>query len=190
VFSFYTSCLTDGSKSIVGSMGLLRTLHFPRVVLPLAKVLQNLMALGPTMLVLGLLMLVFKQPLTWSWLLVFPALGLMAFYCLGVAMIAARLTIHVRDITNLIPFVNRLTFYVSGIFFSVEKLAQGSPIIKAVLTYNPTHVYISLVRNGMLANKEGYNFTLMWIAGLVWAVIACIGGFVYFWRAEERYGRT
>lgn len=191
VFSFFTSNLSDGSKSIVGSLGLMRTLHFPRVVLPLSKVLQNLMALGPTMLVLAVLVLLTGGSLRWSWLLVFPALFLMFFFCLGVAMVAARLTIHVRDITNLIPFVNRLFFYLSGIFFSIAKLPDTVPdTVRTVLVYNPTAVYISLVRHGMLGIDEGYNYATIWLAAFLWAAVLCIGGFIFFWRAEERYGRT
>lgn len=190
VFSFYSSCLSDGSRSIINSMGLMRTLHFPRVVLPLSRVLQNVMALGPMMIVLGVLVVINGEPITMNWFLVLPALFLMFFFSLGIAMIAARLTIHLRDITNVIPFVNRLAFYMSGIFFSIDRLQVGSELLKTLLAYNPTHVYISLVRKGMLANPDDYNYTLMWLAAALWAVITCVGGFVYFWMAEERYGRT
>jgi teichoic acid transport system permease protein len=30
----------------------------------------------------------------------------------------------------------------------------------------------------------------MWLAAFLWAAGFCIGGFIFFWRAEERYGRT
>jgi teichoic acid transport system permease protein len=29
----------------------------------------------------------------------------------------------------------------------------------------------------------------VWAIALGWAVVAFAGGFVYFWKAEERYGR-
>jgi teichoic acid transport system permease protein len=28
-----------------------------------------------------------------------------------------------------------------------------------------------------------------WLWLVIWAVLAGVGGFVYFWRAEEQYGR-
>jgi teichoic acid transport system permease protein len=30
---------------------------------------------------------------------------------------------------------------------------------------------------------------LTWIGGLAWAIVGVTFGFVYFWKAEERYGR-
>jgi teichoic acid transport system permease protein len=29
----------------------------------------------------------------------------------------------------------------------------------------------------------------VWAVALGWAVLLAVGGFVYFWKAEERYGR-
>jgi teichoic acid transport system permease protein len=190
VFAFFSGCFSDGSKSIVSSMGLMRTLHFPRVILPLSKVLQNAMAMIPTMGVLGVLIVITGEVPSWDWLEVIPAMFLMFFFCLGVAMIAARLTLHARDVTNLVPFINRLVFYASGIFFSVSQLGIKNPVLEALLIYNPTHVYIALVRHAMLENPEEYNFPAMWLMAGVWAVVVCIAGFLYFWQAEERYGRT
>lgn len=190
VFSFFSGCFSDGSKAIVSSMGLMRTLHFPRVILPLAKVLENAMAMIPTMGVLGVLIVITKQPVTWAWFEVVPALFLMFFFCLGVAMFAARLTLHARDVTNLVPYINRFIFYGSGIFFSIEKLGVQNQLLEALLIYNPTHVYIALVRHAVLTTPGNYNYPMMWLMAAVWAVVVCIAGFLYFWQAEERYGRT
>ena len=45
VFSFCTSALNAGSKSITGNLGLVRALQFPRAVLPAAATLRVLMQL-------------------------------------------------------------------------------------------------------------------------------------------------
>jgi teichoic acid transport system permease protein len=29
----------------------------------------------------------------------------------------------------------------------------------------------------------------LWISGAAWAVVVLIAGFIFFWRAEVRYGR-
>jgi teichoic acid transport system permease protein len=78
-------------------------------------------------------------------------------------------------------------FYVSGIFFSIETVLKDYPVAMQSATWNPVYVYISLARGAMV---EGYAMTAgMWIAAVAWAFGLLIVGTVFFWRAEERYGR-
>jgi teichoic acid transport system permease protein len=186
VFQYFSQCLSDGAKSITGNLGLVRSLHFPRALLPVATVLQRAYALVPMIAVLALLVLATGEPLRPHWLQVVPALTLMTCFNLGVAFIAGRLTIHVRDIAQLLPFLTRIMFYVSGVFFSIEKVIH-QPAIKAVLQANPVHVYISLVRGAFL--KDLPASTSAWWLGTAWGLGLGLLGFAFFWRAEERYGR-
>jgi teichoic acid transport system permease protein len=197
VFQYFAACLAGGAKSIIGNMGLVRSLHFPRAVLPISVVLEQLYALVPMMGVLAALVLAWREPITWHWLVVPPALFLMTLFNVGVAFIAARLTIHVRDLAQLIPFISRLFFYVSGIFFSVKKTFPENAglhqrILGDILQYNPVHAYISLVRSGIVSVEPGdpvYATTQTWVIGAAWGVTLAVVGFVFFWHAEERYGR-
>ncbi|WP_298991582.1 ABC transporter permease [uncultured Pseudokineococcus sp.] len=187
VFQFFAGCLADGAKSITGNLGLVRTLHFPRAVLPLSVVIQQVLALGPMMAMAAVVVLVFGEPLTWRWVLVVPALGLMTLFCTGVALVAARTTLHVRDVQQLIPFVSRLLFYISGVFFSVDRI--GLPAAAEVVAQvNPVAVYITLVRSGLLTEVSASP--AQWALGAAWGVVGFVVGSVFFWRAEEEYGRV
>ena len=186
VFQFFSGCLSDGAKSITGSMGLVRTLHFPRALLPLATVLQQAFALGPMMAVVAVVAVVFGEPPRLSWLQVVPALGLMALFNLGITFIASRLTIHIRDIAQLLPFLVRIVFYVSGVLFSIRKTIDEG-LLRRLLEVNPVHVYISLVRGAFGVDTPAP--LEMWLFGVGWAALAIGVGFVFFWQAEERYAR-
>jgi teichoic acid transport system permease protein len=197
VFQFFSSCLSGGAKAVTGNMGLVRSLHFPRAVLPISLVLQNLFALIPMVVVLAVIVVIFGETPKPSWLLVPPALVLMAMFNLGIAFIAARVTIHVRDVAQLIPFISRVLFYVSGVFFSVSKVAEqggAAGLLAEAMQYNPVHIFIQLVRHGLLelsAEEKASELPLvaMWGMGAAWGVGLMLIGFLYFWRAEERYGR-
>lgn len=197
IFQFFAGCLSGGAKSIVGNMGLVRSLHFPRAVLPVSLVLQQLFALMPMMAVLAILVLVMGEPISLRWLLVPPALALYTLFNLGVACLAARMTIHVRDLQQLIPFISRVFFYVSGVFFAVDKTvsARGDAIgdfLGTVMEVQPVHVYISLMRHclvGVDPSAEPYATGQTWALGVAWAFAMALVGFLYFWRAEDRYGR-
>jgi teichoic acid transport system permease protein len=192
-FQFFSSCFSDGARSLVSNRGLVRTLHFPRAVLPIAAVLQQLYALGPVVLVMCVIVFATGEPITPRWFLLIPAYLLMALFCAGVAFFAARLTIHIRDITQLIPFITRLIFYVSGIFFAVSTKFSGRGLLTTALKGNPVNVYITLVRDALLSNDrhlEGVHADpWTWRLGIIWGVVLFVMGFVFFWRAEGLYGR-
>lgn len=192
-FQFFSTCFNDGARSIVSNRGLVRTLHFPRAVLPIASVLQQLYALGPIVLVMVAIVLGSGEPPTLRFFLLIPAYFLMALFCAGVAFIAARLTIHIRDITQLIPFITRLIFYVSGIFFAVSTKFSGRGILTSALKANPVNVYITLVRDALLSRDrhlQGVHADpSTWYWGIGWGLVLFVVGFLFFWRAEGLYGR-
>jgi teichoic acid transport system permease protein len=188
IFQFFAASLTDGAKSITGNAGLVRSLHFPRAVLPLATVFEQVLALGPMVVVMLVISVATGEPLRVNWLLVLPALLLMTLFCSGIAMIAGRLTIHIRDITQLIPFITRIVFYLSGIFYAAQPGASGGQgVLATVLEYNPVHVYIRLVRGAVIVSEPADAKS--WQLGIAYGVVFAIVGFLYFWAAEERYGR-
>jgi teichoic acid transport system permease protein len=186
IFQYFSGCLTDGARSIAGNVGLVRTLHFPRALLPVASVVQNALALGPMLLVLLVTVVAFGEVPRLAWLQLLPAVGLMTLFHLGVALTTARLTIHVRDIAQLLPFVNRLFFYLSGIFYSVRDTVEEGPL-RTLLELNPVHVSITLVRGAVMEDLPAPPW--MWAAGAAWGLAAVLLGTVFFWHAEERYGR-
>ena len=187
LFSFLQGAYSSGANSVTSNIGLVRSLSFPRILLPINALIQQVFSLLPQVALLLITLLLFQQQVTWNWLYLIPILLLMVVFGFGLATISARLTVHVQDLNKLNPFLTRVMFYVSGIFFSIETVLKDYPVAMQIATWNPVYVYISLARGAMV---EGYAMTAgMWIAAVAWAFGLLIVGTVFFWRAEERYGR-
>jgi teichoic acid transport system permease protein len=58
-----------------------------------------------------------------------------------------------------------------------------------VLAFNPISAYIDIVRRSLLQEHERNQLPHAWTIAMVWSVVMLVAGFVYFWRAEDRYGR-
>lgn len=186
VFEFFTGCFGAGSKAITGNAKLVQSLGFPRILLPVSVVAEQAMRMVPVIALLGILLLVFGEPISWSWLLIIPILVMMAIFNLGLVLIVARLSVQTRDIQQFIPIINRVLFYASGIFFSIDGALADYPVALTVAHLVPTYDFISLARDVL---SESYAApTLAWIAAPVWAVAMIVAGVFYFWRAEARYG--
>lgn len=192
IFRYIASCMTAGAKSISGNISLVRSLHFPRAALPVSTVLTEFLILLPALLVLAVIVIVTGQGPSWSWALFPVAAGLIWMFSTGLALITARMVADVRDLTNLLPFITRLLLYTSGVFFSIERFKDsfhdnGIGWLYPIAENQPVAVYLNLAR-AMLMDEVPSTARLWWL-GVGYAVVFLVGGFLYFWRAEERYGR-
>lgn len=186
VFEFFTGCFGGGAKAVTSNSKLVQSFGFPRILLPISVVAEQAMRIIPVMLLLGILLLVFGEPITWSWLLMIPILAVMTVFNLGLAFVMSRISVHTRDIQQLIPVITRVLFYGTGIFFNIDGALAGYPAALAIVHLIPTYDFISMARDVLLS---GYSAPpIVWIAGPIWAVVMFVGGVIFFWQGEPRYG--
>ncbi|GGV74128.1 transport permease protein [Streptomyces gelaticus] len=191
VFTFTQSSVMAGVRAISGNLGLVRALHFPRASLPISFSLQQLQQLLFSLIVLAAVAVAFGSYPSLSWLLIIPALVMQFVFNTGLALIMARLGSKTPDLAQLMPFVMRTWMYASGVMFSIPVMLKDKPDwIANVLQYNPAAIYMDLVRFALIDGYGAGNLPAhVWIVALAWAVLIGLVGFVYFWKAEERYGR-
>ncbi|WP_437031977.1 ABC transporter permease [Streptomyces sp. enrichment culture] len=191
VFTFTQSSAMAGVRAISGNLGLVRALHFPRASLPVSFALQQLQQLLASMIVLFAVVIGFGSYPSLSWLLVVPALVLQFLFNTGLALIVARMGAKTPDLAQLMPFIMRTWMYASGVMFSIPIMLEDKPAWLAdVLQWNPAAVYMDLIRFALIDGYGSENLPPhVWAVALGWAVVLAVGGFVYFWKAEERYGR-
>ncbi|MFF9491865.1 ABC transporter permease [Streptomyces flaveolus] len=194
VWTFTQSSLMAGTRAISGNLGLVRALHFPRASLPVSFCLQQLQQLLFSMAALAVILLAFGVPPGVSWVLTVPVLALQFVFNAGVSLVMARLGAKFPDIAQLMPFLLRTWMYGSGVMFSIDHMTgpdSGLPSwVGTALQLNPAVVYIDLMRFALIDSFDGSHLPPhVWALAVGWAVVAGIGGFIYFWKAEETYGR-
>jgi teichoic acid transport system permease protein len=191
IFVFTQSSVSAGITSIIGNLGLVRALHFPRASLPIAVTLIEAQYLAASMSVLMIIVLVFGEPLRLEWLLLLPILLMQALFNAGLALTVARLGSKLTDLRQVVPFAMRAWMYGSAVFYPItmfDELLSGWRL--AVIEANPLLVYIELVRHALMEEVPLSNPPLqLWLTGFAWALVAGVGGFIYFWRGEKEYGR-
>ncbi|MBU6531969.1 ABC transporter permease [Streptomyces sp. NPDC057245] len=194
VWTFTQSSIMAGTRAISGNLGLVRALHFPRAALPVSFCLQQLQQLLFSMAALAVILLAFGVPPAVSWVLAVPALVLQFLFNAGVAMVMARVGSRIPDMAQLMPFLLRTWMYGSGVMFSIHHMTGPDSNVPSwvgtLLQANPAAVYIDLMRFALIDSFDGSMLPdHVWALALGWALVAGIGGFIYFWKAEETYGR-
>ncbi|MEV5570547.1 ABC transporter permease [Spirillospora sp. NPDC052269] len=191
VFTFTQSTVLAGTRSVQGNLSLIRALHFPRACLPIALTLNQLQQTLFSTGVLAVIVLAFGEPLTARWLLVPAVLLAQTLFNMGLALAMARVGAKFTDAAQLVPFVMRTWLYFSGVFYALTTLTKHAPAwAGALLEANPAHVYIALTRYALMRSVPTSSLPAhVWALAFGWALVAGIGGYVYFWKAEEAYGR-
>lgn len=192
LFGFTNQAVTAGMKSIGDHLGLIRSLHFPRACLPIAVTLAHFRQVLVAMLVLFTIVLATGEPLSLEWFAMIPILLLQGVFSLGLSMVLARFGAKVTDLRQLMPFVMRTWLYASGVLYSAKTFSEHLPATVArIMEANPMLIFIELARNALLDSNidSAMPYSHMWYFAVGWALLFGVGGFIYFWRGEQEYGR-
>ncbi len=174
-WTWFAASLTDAGNSLIAGGNLIKKLIFPAEVLPVVAVLANgvhyLLGL-PVYLVFWL---IFKPDglslhLLWLPLVIFTQLIL----SLGLGLILAALSVHFRDIRDILANVLTLWFFLTPIIYTRDFLqtradADGAhwvpKVVAAFLDLNPmTHImdgYHLSIFEGTLINWKRLPVTLV-----------------------------
>ncbi|MFM6980176.1 MAG: ABC transporter permease [Micrococcales bacterium] len=187
-FQTLSNGITDGAQAIVSNQALVNSLDFPRALLPAAVVVANFLESLPILLLTLVALPFLGQPVTVEWLLLIPIFAIIVMFGAGLTFISARMAVFWPDFKLLLPFFSRVFFYISGIFWSINKLGEGNQWLVTILWANPMQLLISLARS---VTVGGYDATsLEWILATAWAFAVFIFGLIFFWLAEEKYAQN
>lgn len=188
LFEFFTSSMSGGARSITGNTALVQSLAFPRLALPVAQVTQGILTLMPMLLVMFIYAIILGTTPKWTWFVIIPLVLLFSVFNMGIALICARITVHIRDFTNILPLIGRVLFFTSGVLFSVDRILNHWPWMVTAFDYHPLYQTLQIAR-AMIMDNAVYEPRAWWVVG-IWAFATLAFGLVYFWKAEERYGRA
>ncbi|MDR1711360.1 MAG: ABC transporter permease [Propionibacteriaceae bacterium] len=185
-FQFFRGCFNRGARSIINQRNLVQSLAFPRVTLPVAIVLEELLSALPSWGMLVVILPVMGHWPSVEWLLIVPVIILSTLFNAGVALIAARITVHLQDMTEIIPLVTRILFFTSGVLFDVGRIFDRWPWIVTIYDFHPIYQMVQLARSALMGIEVD---PLYWLYFSGFALVFFIVGLRFFWSAEERYGR-
>ncbi len=124
-WSFFSSAVTNGSNSLVGSAHLITKVYFPRAIIPSAAVGARLVDFAVSVVILAGLMAFYRIGPTVS-LLALPLLtALVALLALACVMISAAVNVKYRDVGAVMPVVVQLWMYVSPVLYPSKLVPEG-----------------------------------------------------------------
>lgn len=121
-WTFFANSVSLSSNSLVGNQQLVSKVYFPRVFIPLASIGAMLLDLLLSLLILGVLMLHYRWPVSFHllWLPLFVFGSFLAASGVGLALSA--LNVQFRDIKYIVPFFLQMGLFVTPVIYPLHYL--------------------------------------------------------------------
>jgi ABC-type polysaccharide/polyol phosphate export permease len=141
-WTWFQTSLVESSNILISGGNLIKKVMFPAEVLPIVTVLANLVHFLLGLPILVAFLVYFDAPLQFSELAWFPVvIAVQLLLSVGLALILSALTVHFRDIKDILANLMTLWFFATPILYSWKFAPEG---IRRFLDLNPfTHLAIS-----------------------------------------------
>tara|TARA_Y100000996_G_C22547353_1_gene652345 strand:- start:948 stop:1658 length:711 start_codon:yes stop_codon:yes gene_type:complete len=188
-WNYFATCLSSTSTSFISNSGLFAKVYFPRIILPLGKVMSGLLRFFiQFMLFLGFyLYYIFAgnqtiQP-AYNLFIIFPILILqMAILGLGIGLIISSMTIKYRDLKYLVSFGTQLLMYLSPIIYPLSSVPNK---YKFIIMCNPMTPVIEAFR--FLFLGQGELVIEMYFYSILVSILTFIVGLMLFNKVEKNF---
>ena len=199
MWNYFSECLVKTSNTFVDNVGIFSKVYFPRLVMPIANVISNLLRFA---IQLGFFVIIYiiytlfdstcVAHLNW-YALLFPILVMMmAGLALGFGTIISSLTTKYRDLQILFTFLIQLWMYATPIVYPLSQTKSMSyfdiPVHK-LMCLNPVTPIIETFKYGFLGAGDFVGWRWL-IYSFVFICVLLAVGIVVFNKVQKSFMDT
>lgn len=184
VWDYFSRCITSSVDLIRSNHHIISKVYIPKYIL----LIQRMLVLGFKMLIcwtlVAIMMIAYKIPVGINLIYMIPNLIVFFVFCFACSLYFLHFGVYVSDLSNLLTIVLNLLFYLTGIFYNIQR-SFPAPFGYLFQRVNPVAHLIFCMRKSLL-----YNETPSRIMLCVWFVISvllAIGGIRLINKNENNY---
>jgi lipopolysaccharide transport system permease protein len=189
-WTWFSSSLLESSGVLISGGNLIKKVLFPAEVLPIVTVLANMVHFFFGLSILAAFMMWYQWPVNVSELAWFPVVVLVQLiFTLGFALLLSALTVHFRDLRDILGNLMTFWFFSTPIIYSHVK-PDGTPFFPGIggtlLQLNPfTHLAISYQEILYFEGPFGHGFWLLVLGGI--SIAFFFFGYFVFDRLRDTF---
>ena len=189
-WNYFSSCLTDTSNTFITNAGVFSKVYFPRLVVPIASILSNLIKFSIQFVMFLLIYLVYLfnsadiQPS--FWILILPLLLVhTAALAGGLGIIASSMTTKYKDLSFAMTYLVQMAMYATPIIYPFSMVPEKW---RFLVMLNPMVPVIEIFRLAFLGVG---TVTISMVAGSIGFMLLCLFcGVIFFSRVEKNFADT
>lgn len=185
MWNFFNKMLTISVKLVQTNKETVTKVYLPKFVLLIEKMGVNGFKMLVSFVLVAIFMAIYKVPLTWNVLWVFPIIIALAVFTFGVCTFAMHIGVFVEDLTNITTIVLRMLFYFTGVFYDISTRVHNELYKNILLDLNPLANIIHNTRSVLIGSGDPIvMWTLFWfLVGLLLSVL----GVKVIYKYENTY---
>lgn len=179
IWGVFNYIFSQSSTSLSQSQDLIKKMSFPKIILPLSKIILALVEFALTFTLLIILLIVFQMDFRWTMLLLPIIILPIVFFSLGLALLLSSIALKNRDLFHIVPFLVNFGIWFTPVFYPISIIPTE---FKNLIYINPVATSIQLFRWSFF----GENFSNYIFIGIVVSFIVFIIGFISFKNSEDK----
>lgn len=184
LWDFFNRCTKASVKIVRNNKGVVSKVYLPKFVLVMSEMIVNGFKMFISFLLVVVMMIVLRVPLNLTIFWFIPILFVFIVFTFGCCMILCHYGVYVEDLSNVVNIVLRIVFYVTGIFYNVQKRLP-EPYGEILASVNPLAYLIGAARDALLyGNGANLVMLLVWLA---LAVLLAWLGIILIYKNENNY---
>jgi ABC-type polysaccharide/polyol phosphate export permease len=187
-WTWFSSSLSESANVLIGHGNLIKKVLFPAEILPIVTVLANMVHFFLGLPILLAFLIYYWRPITFGEILWFPVVVLVqALFTIGMALILSALTVHFRDIKDLLSNLLTFWFFATPIIYPMSQAVGEAPgLAKNLLDLNPfTHLAISYQEILFYPGPFGHRNWLLALGAA--SVVLFLVGYFLFDRLRDSF---
>jgi ABC-type polysaccharide/polyol phosphate export permease len=182
-WTFFVNSVTMAAGAIIDNGGLVKSVFFPRAILPLATVLFNFAQYLLTALVFLPVLLVIYGVAPAAPMLLFPVfLALQVLFTIGVALMVATGTAFFRDVRHFLEFGLAALFWLTPIVYHLDQIPK---VLQPIILLTPMSPYIVAYQK-MFFYRE-WPGPMVWVLAAGYAAAAIAAGSAMMLAHEDKF---
>lgn len=186
-WTYFSVGVTNSCSAVLRYRNVVKKVHFPRQMLPLATVTANLVHLALCTVVLFAVMLAIPMAFDVSFFYLIPLIIAETLLVAGLSFVVACAHTYYQDVEYVMTNLMQVGMFLSPVLYEAKRLDSLGPLYKTLFMLNPMAVYTEGWRS--LLYRHGGDFPaplFVWIA-LGVSLLAFLGGLMLWRRYEWRF---
>ena len=181
-WTWFSSSLLESANVLIAGGNLIKKVLFPAEVLPIVVVLSGLVHFCLGLPILALFMIYYRVPVWPGDLLWFPLIVCVQLVLtVGLALLVSALTVHFRDVRDLLANLLTLWFFATPIIYP---FAQAPERVRRLLNLNP-FTQLAIAYQEVLFRPGPFSQVTRLFAVAVASVLIFLFGYFVFDRLRD-----
>lgn len=183
MWNFFNKTVVASVKMVKINKAIVSKVYLPKYILLLTKMWVNGFKMLVSFAIVVVMLLIARVPVTVNVLLFVPIMLTLFLLTFGCSCFMMHYGVYVEDLSHVISIVMKMLFYVTGIFYNVEKRIPNFGT--ELNLYNPMAYLLTSMRQSILYGETPrLDILLLW---LVVSLLLALAGVHKIYKEENSY---